>query len=534
MSDHRNDHVEAALRDAVAALARQNHRTAHARCMAVLAEHPTNADALRLLAHIALDHGNPGKALEVLARAERDASADARILAQRARALAVLGRPDEAAAAVRAALGLQPDDALTLDTLGVVLSRLGDHLGALALYERATARGPGVASYQFNYGAALQFAGHFDRARAAYRRTLALDPAHYRALSSLAQLRRATPEDNDIAALTSLFDRVARDPDAALHVGHALAKIYEDLGDPTAALEWLARAKAAKRAQRPYDAALDAALFDSAIALVDALAPRIRPAETPPPVPAALFVVGMPRTGTTLIDRVLSSHPRVASAGELPDFARLVKRTAATPSPFVLDRATLDACTRLDLADVGRRYREVLRTHANGAAVVVDKMPLNVFFAPALLVALPESRVVCLRRHPMDTCLSNYRQLFATRNHYYDYALDLGDTARYYAGFARLTAALRAKLSAERFFEVDYDRFVANQESETRWLLERCGLHWDARCLAFHENDTPVATASAVQVRAPLYANASGRFRRYGGALALLATALREAGIDWA
>jgi len=532
MGGRPDERIAAALRDAESALSRRDYRAAHAHAMAVLARAAGHADALRVLALIAIEHGNAAKALEVLDRAARAAPDDPRVGVQRARCLLALGRPEEAARIARAVSTRAPDHAHTLDTLGVVLSRVGDHEAALPLYERAVARDPGVAAYRYNLGVTLQFLGRFDSARAHYERALALDPTHYRALVSLSGLRRATRDDNRIDALTALFERVESDADAALHVGHTIARELEDLGDWAGALDWLGRAKARKRAALRYDFDRDSRLFDAAIAASERLAPRIGAAVRRSAESAPILVVGMPRTGTTLVDRVLSSHPRVTSAGELADFARFVKLAARTPSPYVLDAETLDASVEVDLDDVAARYRAVLRTHARGADAVVDKMPLNVFFAAALLVALPDARVVCLRRHPMDACLSNYRQLFATHNHYYNYAFDLDDTARYYAGFDRLVKALRATLPPSRFLEVNYDAFVSDQVRETRRLIEFCDLEWDERCLDFHLNEAPVATASSVQVRAPLYRGASGRYRRYGTALERLERALRDAGID--
>ncbi|MFY8140717.1 MAG: sulfotransferase family protein, partial [Caulobacter sp.] len=323
------------------------------------------------------------------------------------------------------------------------------------------------------------------------------------------------PDDAPEARLEPLFPADPdADPDRALHVGHALARLAEDAGDPPRALAWLARAKAARLREVAYDPARDTGLFAAARATVGPVARDATDA-------APIFIVGLPRTGTTLVDRILSSHPDVVSVGELTDFALILKRMAGTPSPLVLDEATLAAAAGggLDLAEAGRRYLEAVAPLA-GAARSLDKMPLNVVYAGLIHRALPNARIICLRRHPMDAGLSNYRQLFATRFPYYDYALDLEYTGRYVAGFEALADHWAASLPADRYINFRYEDLVADQEGQTRRLLAHSGLDWDPACLAFHENAAPVATASAVQVRSPIHPGSVGRWKRYGEGLA--------------
>ncbi|MDB5467183.1 MAG: hypothetical protein JWQ46_1945, partial [Phenylobacterium sp.] len=273
-----------------------------------------------------------------------------------------------------------------------------------------------------------------------------------------------------------------------------------------------------------YSAATDAALFSAAMRTATP-AGRGDPSEEP------IFVVGLPRSGTTLVDRILSSHPQVTSAGELSNFALLLKRAAGTASSFVLDEDTLAAAARVDMARLGSDYVASTRPLTGATPRFVDKMPLNVLYAGLIHQALPNARIVCLRRDPMDVCLSNFRQLFATGFSYYNYSYDLADVARYYVGFDRLVAHWRSVLPPDRFTEIAYEGLVASQEATTRELLAFCGLPWDPRCLAFHENAAPVATASSVQVRQPLYASSVGRWRRYGEGLAPMRDVLAAAGL---
>jgi len=478
--------------------------------MQILQRDPNYADAFFVLALIAADHDNFAKAADVLERGIRLDASKPRYHAQLARCRIALNDDVGARSAGERAVELQPSDALTLDTIGVVFSRLGDHAKAVPLFERAVAHDDHNASYFYNLGAAKQFAGDFSGARDAYERAITLEPNSYRAYSSLVQLARATPTHNHIDTLEALFSRLPNDADAALHVGHALAKETEDLGEYPKSFEWLNRANRAKRQQIGYDGREDAALFAAATRTATISAASGHTSTEP------IFIVGMPRTGTTLVDRILSSHPDVFSAGEMTQFALVIKRMTNTLSNKVLDAETLDASSTLDFAAVGARYLDSTRPRTGRTRRFIDKMPLNFFYAALIHAALPDARIICLRRNPMDTCLSNFRQLFSTRFPYYDYAYDLLDTGRYYERFNGLIETWRRVLPAERFIEVDYESIIANQEAETRRLLTFCDLPWNDACLAFHTNAAPVATASSVQVRSPIYTSSVGRWQRYG------------------
>jgi len=499
---------------------------AHALCMEVLSIDPGAARAWFLLGVLAADHDNPGKAAELFGRAASLDLDDPRAPAQLARCLIALNRRDEALTQAQVAAGRGPADALTLDTLGVVYSRAGLHQRAIGYFEAAFAREPRNASFAYNLAASRQFSGDFEGAEAAYAQALALDPRLHRAWSSRVQLRRQTPAANFIRELEAQFAAAGADAERRLHLGHALAKTYEDLGEPETALNWLIKAKSAKRQQIGYDPRADADLFAAAQATFGPGDVATGDASDRP-----IFIVGLPRTGTTLVDRILSSHPDVTSAGELTNFGLILKRMTGSPGAFVLDETTLEAAGEIELRKAGAAYVQSVAPLVAGEGRFIDKMPLNFVYAGLIHRALPNARIICLRRHPMDAGLSNFRQLFATGFSYYDYAYDLADTGAYYAGFERLIAHWRAVLPPERFTELAYEDLVADQEGETRRILDFCGLEFDPRCLAFHENAAPVATASSVQVRSPIYASSIGRWRRYGPGLAPLRSALEAAGI---
>lgn len=515
------------LRQAEAHLARKDYRECHSLSLEAVRMDPAHPQPYFLLGILAADHGNVVKALELFERAVALNPQSARYHAQLARCLVRAHRHDEALAAVQRAGERRPDDAFTLDTIGVVLSLLGRHSEALDYFRRALKQAPGNAEHHYNLAAAQQFTGDFAGAEQSYLAALRIAPQLHRAYSSLVSLRKQTNDDSERGETMRHLFEASDSADARLHLGHALAKSCEDMGDYEAALDWLLRAKAAKRAELNYDRGADAANFEAARALADIPVDATPAGDRPAPV----FVIGLPRTGTTLIDRILSSHSQAASVGELTNFALHLKQAAGTASPLVLDAETLRAAGDVDLGAVGARYLDSAARLHGGAAYFVDKMPLNFYFAPALLAALPSARVVCLKRGAMDACLSNFRQLLAAGFSYYNYALDLEDAAHYCAGFERLTALWRERLPAARYLEVRYEDLVRSQEATTRRLLTFCGLAWEDACLDFHRNAAPVATASSVQVRQPLYATSIGRWRRYGEGLAPARRTLEALGV---
>lgn len=514
------------LKQAAGHLAHGRYQQAHAACLSVLNGDPENAQAFYLLGVLTADHANHRKAVELFDRALVLSPGNARYLAERARSRVALFDRDGAVSDAHAAAQSASLSPRTLDTIGVVYSRLGLHTDGAPLFQRAVAADPANAAFLYNLGAALQFMGDFPAAETAFRRAIAIEPANVRAWSSLVLMQRQTATSNDIPALEALFATLTT-ADDRLHIGHALAKSHEDLGDGDQAMHWLEQAKTLKRQSAPYDAHEIESLF-AAAARTTAPAPSSSSSGEAP-----IFIVGLPRTGTTLLDRILSSHSEVSSAGELSDFALELKRAAGTPSPYVLDADTLTAAAILDLAAIGERYIARARRVVGAAPRFVDKMPLNFFYAPLILRALPNARIICLRRNPADTVLSNYRQLFATTFGYYGYAFDLGWTAHYYAQVDKLMAHFKASLPGDRFTEVHYENLVADIEGEARRLIAFCGFDWQEQCLAFHENAAPVATASASQVRRPLYATSINRWRRHRKAMQPALDVLNANGISY-
>jgi hypothetical protein len=249
---------------------------------------------------------------------------------------------------------------------------------------------------------------------------------------------------------------------------------------------------------------------------------------------APIFIVGLPRSGSTLVDRIITSHPCVTSAGELRSFALCVVDAAETPSSAggtrsrVPRRELIARSATLDFASLGRRYLERARAEGAPPGRFADKMPLNYLYCGLIERALPRSPIVQVTRTPMAACYAMYKTLFRDG---YPFSYDLDELARYYIGYRRLMQHWHAN-SPARIHRLSYERLVADQLGQTQALLQYCGLPWDNACTRFHLNAAPSTTASAAQIRQPLYDTSVAQWRHYSEELAGLAQQLREAGID--
>ncbi|RBP53650.1 tetratricopeptide repeat-containing sulfotransferase family protein [Arenicella xantha] len=516
------------LKSGLALLAAGDYTAVHSRSISMIKADVNNPVPYCLLGLLAQQHLNHIKACELFERAARLAPDSAEMHAYHGQALTTLGHQNLAKQAADRAANLISNDPLINDTIGVIYSRTGFHELAIPYFEKAVSLNPEPANFHYNLAASRQFIGDFEGAENAYQATLKRDPNAYRAWSSLISLKRQSSEHNYLEHLKSLFKQYEANADAALHIGHAIAKTLEDLELYSESLDWLHRAKRLKLANSHEHTTLET-VFAAAQATRPSIhnAAQIRPTERSA-TQAPIFIIGLPRTGTTLVDRILSSHPDVTSAGELNTFPGLIKEATATPSNLVLDAPTMQQANKLDLQAIGQAYLESTQGLVRNGQRIIDKMPLNFFYAGLINQALPDAHIVVLRRGAMDSCLSNYRQLLTVQHSYYHYTYDLNKTANFYRAFDQLMSHWRAHIPSDRFMEIQYENIVFDQENQTRRLLDFCGLDWHEACLRFHENTAPVATASSVQVRQPLYSGSIGRWKKYGDKLDPLKLALAD------
>lgn len=505
----------------------RNWPSAHQAALGAVTARPADAQARFLCGLALVEMQRASDALVHLREAAELEPSSPRYAIFHARALAGVMHRAAALEEATRAQQLAPDDALTQDTAGVLFAQCGFHDHALTAFHRAVHLAPGNPDYRFNLGTSLAHHGKTELAEEEFEQCLRIIPGHWRAHHSLSQLRKQTPQSNHLERLRSLLPQAGGKATATAFLRMALAKELEDLGEYDQAFEQMQVAKAAPHRLIGYCSQRDKDLFQA----VAELFPDPGEADTlGHPSDEPVFVFGMPRSGTTLIERILSSHPQVQAAGELRSFPAALKQATGTGRLLDADAIARIRLDKIDWQQLGSDYLESTRPLTGQLPHFTDKLPQNFLHAGFIAKALPNARLVVLRRDPLDTCLSNFRLLFAPESPYFDYSYDLLDVGRYYIAFNALIAHWKRVLPG-RILEVHYESIVEEQETNTRRLLEFCGLEWDDACLQFHSNRSAVATASAAQVRKPLYRDAMHRWKRYQKQLVPLQELLEDAGI---
>lgn len=491
-----------------------------AKAAMVIAPHPR---ALLVIARVRDEEGAFGEALAHAEAAVRLDAEDMRCAAQLAYARLRTGDIDGARAAADAASALPVADAEALDLIGVVYHRINDYAAGARVLERAAALQPDNARLMTNLASLLTICGDIRGALAAYRRVLTLDPVQPRALAAISEVRRATPDDNNVAQIARAIAIAAR-PIDRLVLHHALAREQDALDEIAACLATLADGKRGFAGSLPRPLHDDAALFADLAALAqDAHAPDGHRGAAP------IFIVGMPRSGTTVVERILSACTGTVSLGESPILPALMRHASGSDSPHIADAAALRAAWHhLPWRDIGHAYVRHAAVQAGSPSRTIDKLPLNFLLADAILAALPDARIVWMVRDPLDTVAGNYRQMFEFETGSYDYSLSLDATAAFLIG----ERACRARLASrhpDAILSVDHDALVDRPEAEAERIVRFCALPWDPGCVAIERNMTPAGSASAVQVRAPISRDHRDRVRRYRAHLAGVATMLATA-----
>lgn len=446
---------------------------------------------------------------------------------QYARALSIISMPGEALRAANRAASLFPDKPTQFDVLGTIYLASNAFERAVEAFRRAVAMAPSNSAFRYNHAVAAMYVGDFEIAQAELEASLAIDPENWRAHYVLSRFQRQTLTSNHIDRLQSLAVQQGRQAVAQMYLHMALGKEYEDLEEYAKAFDHFTRGKAIARSMCKASIQRDEQMFNAIIRAF----PDPNPSPTGFPTDEPIFVVGMPRSGTTLVERIISSHPYVYSAGELKNFGAVLKRVSDSRGASMLDLDILAKVPYLQWARLGEDYLASTRPMTDGKPYFIDKFPHNFLYIGFIANALPRAKIVCLRRNPMDTCLSNFRELFGLEAEFTGYSSDLLDIGRYYLLFDRLMAHWK-RVFPERILEVRYESLVDAQEAGTRKLLEYCDLPWSEACLHFERNPAPVATASSVQVRAPLYRTAVRRWKKYEKSLVELRELLVREGIN--
>lgn len=495
--------IEAAHR----ALAGGDLSSAERICAETLAAHPDSAQAWMLLIETALRRDRPDAAIVCADRAVALAPKDAVAHTLRAKCLFFSGDAGAARAAAETASRVIGTAPAALDALGAMFGLLGQHRRAAELFRRAVAAKPDVPQFLFNLAATERMTGMLEEAEAHCDAAIALDRRYALAHYLRADLRIQSPDRNHIDEMEGLIrDGKLPWPDEVM-LRFALGKECEDLDQHARAFGHVAAGADLQRRSIRYDgnaeiAEIDAIMRTHTRAWLASCAGGFAGA-------APVFVVGLPRTGTTLAERIIAGHSAMTSVGETGAFAAELRRVVkANPG-------------RPDMAEIGRRYVEAVAASRAPDRRFVDKTLSNYLYCGFIHAALPQAKIILIRRHPLDACWAIYKAHFRGT---FSFSYHQVELAEYYLAFRRLAQHWRAVLPPQALLEVDYEDIVRDQAAASRRLIDFLGLPWEDGVLRFHESPAPSATASAVQVRRPVYASSVGKWRHHAERL----TPLRE------
>jgi tetratricopeptide (TPR) repeat protein len=522
-SSERQMHARAVVRwfEAAAALQRQGRwGEAEQLYRSILALDQNHFAALHNLVYLRLQQGRREEAARLLRKALKIQPKSAEAQNTLGLVLHTGGQFREAALCFEKALKFDPSHANAHNNLGASLHLLDRHDRAIDCYRRALALNPRYPDAYRNLGNALQAVGQIEDARRAYEAAIELAPQRAALYLSLSDCKRFTGGDRHLTAMEGLARDADKLPESArIDLHFALAKALADIGEYARSFGELLAGNALKRRTLLYDETATLREFERVRAVfAPTLINERRSEGEPSAVP--VFVIGMPRSGTTLIEQILASHPQVFGAGERADFRQAVE--AVMPGPPGYPEA-VPALSPKQMRQIGVRYVTSIRKNIAGAARVVNKMPMNFLFAGLIATALPNARIIHVRRDPLDTCLSCLSKIFSGD---LPFTYDPSELGRYYRAYDDLMSHWRKALPPGTMLEVDYEELVGDLEDQARRLIAHSGLEWSQACLSFHTTERVVATASAAQVRQPIYRSSVGRWRAYGAALRPLLDAL--------
>ena len=492
-----------------------------------LALKPEDPPTLNNLALALMELDREEEAVQILMRSSALDPRNGRTFVYLGSALLALEREEEAEAAVGRALVLAPDDADAHNLAGRILLDNSKPEQAVASFLEAIAKKPDMVDAHNNLGNALKELGRVEEAMEAYYNARRIEPKATAVFINLVDAKAfKSADDPDLLAMEELAKEMpSLSEDEQMQLHFSLSKAYGDLKRHGESFEHMLQGSALKRKQITYLERDTLWLFD-----------RIREVFTPElmrskagsgdPSDVPLFILGMPRSGSTLVEQVLASHPRVFGAGELKDFDKVAKSVHGPGGAIIAYPEFLASFDAEHLRRMGAHYVHRLRAYSADAPRITNKMPSSSFYVGLIHLCLPNARIIHTVRNPVDTCLSCFSKLFSGEQ---SFSYELGELGRYYRKYHELMEHWRRVLPPGVMLDVQYEEVVADFETQARRIVAHCGLEWNEACLAFHENKRPVKTASSLQVRRPIYQSSIGRWLPYKDQLEPL---LRELPIE--
>lgn len=517
--------IQGLLQQGFDGLSRGDLETARRCCKAVLTLQPDLVQGHFLVGLVALegkDRKTAFSAFQSVVKLDKDHGA---AWAHLAKLYMSEGQVNRADSALRETLRIRPNDPVVLDLIGTTLSLMGEHGVAQTFYGRANTLKPDFPPFLQNLANNLVYHGDTEEADKVFQRIIALQPNSPQAHWALAGSTKAT-DTTHIEEMHALQARQRGNPRARAFYLYGIGKEYEDLQQWDQAFEAFSAGAAARRATVEYDEAAEIAMFEYLEQHYTA-AWLARQAEGNPDS-SPIFVLGQPRTGTTLVERIITAHSQVHSAGELQQLGLALRRLSNYRNPKRFSAELFAAAQNLEPAKIGGMYLQTSSKMRGETPRFVDKLPQNYLLIPLILAALPNAKIVHLVRGPMDACFASFKQLFADA---YLHSYEQGEMARHHLRYRGLMAHWHQQFPG-RIYDISYEATAADLEPNARALIDYLELPWEDACLDFHRQEGAVSTASAVQVREPAHTRSIGRWRRYENQLQPMLETLTKGGLS--
>lgn len=512
-----------------AALARRHIAEALRASAELLERGADNSENWHIAAHAALLAGKIPLALTRAIRASELAPTDLTLRSHLALIHASAGQSEQALGLIKE-LSTRKLEPVSAGFLGNACSKLEDHANAEHFFTVATAGAAPSPELLYNLAMSQRFLGKLKECEVSLDETLRISPGHAQAQLARANLRSALTENNHVDEIRRLLASTEAWRDRVM-LQFALGKELEDLKCWEQSFKHYYNGCKLQRSHIDYSPADELDAMEHLRRTADRLRRQPAAGVSSSDQPKPVFIMGLPRTGTTLVERIIASHPEVESLGELNDFAAsLVVETRRHFGQRASNRRELIECSLdMDPAVIGTAYLQSLKDRRPEKTIIIDKMPINFLYLGLICCALPQASVIHVTRHPVDSCFAIFKTLF---NQAYPWSYDLSEIANYYVGYHRLMAAWE-EVFADRIHSVAYEELVNAPRQQTEKLLAHCGLNWSDECMDFHQLSAATTTASASQVRKPIYSSSIGKWRHYETGLTPVLEALQAEGIHY-